>query len=99
MRVIEPEKEAVCTKCGTCMMYTQKDILYSYYVDDWRYKTTWEIHGYVTCPGCHNDQYIGIIDGDTDLTREQFNEKFKGRIHGEIPGRFDTDQKLVYVIN
>ena len=60
---------------------------------------TWEIHGYVTCPGCHNDQYIGIIDGDTDLTREQFNEKFKGRIHGEIPGRFDTDQKLVYVIN
>ena len=56
MRIIEPEKKAVCTSCGTHMMYTQEDILYSYYVDDWRYKTTWEIHGYVNCPKCHNEQ-------------------------------------------
>ena len=93
MRVIEPEKEAVCTSCGTRMMYTQKDILYSYYVDDWRYKTTCEIHGYVNCPKCHNDQYIGILDNDTNLTREQFKEKYKGHIHGEIPDRFSTDLK------
>lgn len=90
MRVIEPEKEAVCTSCGTHMMYTQKDILYSYYEDDWRYKTTYEIHGYVNCPKCHNDQFIGIL-GYTDLTEEQFKEKYRGHIHGEIPDRFSTD--------
>lgn len=50
-------------------------------------------HGYVNCPKCHNDQYIGILDNDTDLTREQFKEKYKGRIHGEIPDRFRTDLK------
>lgn len=83
MRIIEPEKEAFCTRCGTYMMYTQKDILYSYYVDDWRYKTTKEIQGYVNCPKCHNDQYIGILEY-TNLNKEQFREKYKGRIHGEI---------------
>lgn len=93
MRIIEPEKKAVCTSCGTHMMYTQDDILYSYYVDDWRYKTTCEIHGYVNCPKCHNDQYIVILDNDTDLTKEQFKEKYKGRIHGEILDRFRTDLK------
>lgn len=46
MRIIEPEKEVVCTRCGTHMIYTPKDILYSYYEDDWRYKTTREIQGY-----------------------------------------------------
>jgi predicted nucleic-acid-binding Zn-ribbon protein len=83
MRIIEPEKEAFCTRCGTHMMYTQKDILYSYYVDDWRYKTTKEIQGYVNCPKCHNDQYIGIFEY-TNLTKEQFREKYKGHIYGEI---------------
>lgn len=91
MRIIEPEKEAVCTSCGTCMMYTQKDILYSYYVDDWRYKTTYEIHCYVHCPKCHNDQYIGM--SNTYLTEDQFKEKYKGHIRGEIPDRFSTDLK------
>lgn len=82
MRVIEPEEETVCTSCGTHIMYTQKDILYSHYVDDWRYKTTYEVYGYVNCPKCHNDQFIGILYCSTSLTREQFNEKYKGRIHG-----------------
>lgn len=93
MRIIEPEKEAVCTSCGTHMMYTQKDILYSYYEDDWRYKTTYEIHGYVNCPKCRNDQFIGILDNGTDLTEEQFREKYRGHIHGEIPDKFSTDLK------
>ena len=34
-----------------------------------------------------------ILDNDTDLTREQFKEKYKGHIHGEIPDRFRTDLK------
>lgn len=76
MRIIEAEKEAVCTRCGTHLMYTKGDILYSYYEDDWRYKTTREIQGYVNCPKCYNDQYIGIL-GYTNLTREQFNEKIQ----------------------
>ena len=93
MRIIEPEKEAVCTSCGTHMMYTEKDILYSYYVDDWRYNTTCEIHGYVNCPKCHKDQYIGILNPNTNLTEEQFREKYKGHIHGEGSDRFSTDVK------
>lgn len=32
-------------------------------------------------PKCRNDQFIGIL-GYTDLTEEQFKEKYKGSIHG-----------------
>lgn len=90
MRIIDPEKEAVCTSCGTHMMYTEKDILYSHHEDDWRYKTTWEIHGYVMCPKCHKGQYIGVIC-TTHMTEDQFKKKYRGHIYGEVPDRFSTD--------
>lgn len=82
-----------------------KDILYSCYKDDWRYKTTLEIHGYVNCQHYHNDQFIGILDY-TDLTEEQFKEKYKGHIReyahyifsSDIKYRSDFVYKLVFVI-
>jgi hypothetical protein len=94
MRIINPntEKECVCADCHADILYTEQDVLYSYYYDKgWSNKI--QIECYITCPKCHKDQFVDIIDYDSNLTENQFKQKYKGRILGEIPDKFNTDLK------
>lgn len=63
------------------MSFTEEDILYSHYIDSCEYYVTYEIHGYVKCPLCGNYQFIGILETDFNLNREEFSRLYAGRIY------------------
>ena len=79
MRIVNPEKEDVCVECGTHMMYTKDDILYQYRVDSWI--DSCEIDGYVICPKCGNAQFVGTQEYGANMSEDEFNRKYAGRIY------------------
>ena len=79
MRIIEREEEKCCIDCDILLAYTKDDILYSYYeFEDRHGEIDRTIFKYIKCPKCSRFIQVGSID--TNMTRGQFAEKYKGRI-------------------
>ena len=78
MRIIEQEEKRCCIYCDILLAYTKDDILYSYYEykDDHEIDRT--IFKYIKCPKCHRHIQVGSID--TNMTEDQFTEKYKGHV-------------------
>lgn len=56
----EPEKQVVCSNCGSLLAYTKRDV----YSEDEEVFGDWHYYEYIICPICIKRNIL-TIDGDT----------------------------------